>query len=413
MYRSNVDKSKLVIGFEDINRDSRNCDHDFNDLVFAVNVSSLSAIRTSNINNHETITHEGTMLWEDSRFLSDDTNRILDFNKLCYEYKVEEHFDGNYLDSIEIVLFVPYPSSHQRRAQSTNNIGVRGPKKTPKLRDHKLQLNLGSNTNIRSIFRETSSDQKIHTEQIHMNENGRVSLIDSTRGMFPIQYQESKDDATLIFKPSRVKVHITFNSKKVMIGQFTFPYDFVLQIVASYGILYDLESTKQYSTENSFLLPDTDTLRMLHLPNVVGFSPVKKKYNISSGYPHFKRYLKKKHRYWPNWNDKSVSHKLTTQIDTTFARNIEGSLWYGKRHTSTQSLCSCPIFQANITLTWQQVKENQDEVVEILQHYTNMNLDTGFVSIVTHQTILLDSTNQLQYYDNDDGKIWSNFLCFI
>ena len=116
-YISPVDPTMIIYGVEDIKR-TRTSDHDFNDLVFSVNPSPMSAIDTSSYNSRTDVIFEGTTLAEDLLALQETDlslqsqlvdavsnvdafgNRILDLETLTDIVRISGPGEGGFLNTM-------------------------------------------------------------------------------------------------------------------------------------------------------------------------------------------------------------------------------------------------------------------------------------------------------------------------
>ena len=87
-------ENKFIIGIEDIHKQNRNCDHDHNDGIFLIEVTSKSNIENNFgvkiKEEEEIISYKGTLLFEDM-----DRNEDGDYNDIFSEYNIIETIDRN------------------------------------------------------------------------------------------------------------------------------------------------------------------------------------------------------------------------------------------------------------------------------------------------------------------------------
>jgi LruC domain-containing protein len=92
-YLSSVDRSMVVYGVEDLRRNRSRCDHDFNDAVFGVTMTSVSGIAPESIND-ATLNHtRGTVFCDDIH--EERKGHDFDYNDLVLEYRCIESLAPN------------------------------------------------------------------------------------------------------------------------------------------------------------------------------------------------------------------------------------------------------------------------------------------------------------------------------
>ena len=91
--RSTADENSFIIGFEDINRERPNCDHDMNDCIILVTVNDYKNIDddfyiSATEDDEETINYKGTLIFED--IAGGVSREDVDYNDIVAEYHISE-----------------------------------------------------------------------------------------------------------------------------------------------------------------------------------------------------------------------------------------------------------------------------------------------------------------------------------
>ena len=87
-FRSESDGTLIIYGVEDINRNRKNCDNDFNDAVFSVEMNSISDLSPESYNSRLVQRNRGTIFCEDIR--NDRLGHDFDYNDFVAEFRGTE-----------------------------------------------------------------------------------------------------------------------------------------------------------------------------------------------------------------------------------------------------------------------------------------------------------------------------------
>jgi len=288
-YKSVVDPTKIVYGFEDIRRTKGNCDHDFNDLTFFITPSPLTAIDTT-YNSTTSQVFQGVFLCED---LLNKPTADLDYNDLGGTYKVTETISSDKITSILFELNVAC-----RGASLNHNFGVIVPniKNMQDVHIYKEHYRSAENTEFSEI-----------TSDIIGQGTDKIPIIIDTKEFLPngsIWATNTIKD-TAIQTPSLVKLRIDFGGDGVERSELNgmyFPYNFYLDVFRGDKPMWSLFSDQDYSdVSEEYTNMGINTLKkILILENITSFRFPFEKQPFGRVYHKYKSFLCN-NPYYRNW----------------------------------------------------------------------------------------------------------------
>lgn len=325
-YRSEVDDTKIVNGFEDIHRDKSWCDHDFNDLVFYATATPPTAIDPVCYNSTTQQTFKGTILCEDQwnkNAVPGGNNDIdNDYNDLSLYYNIVETLSETKIKNLCFKLEV-----FSRGATYDHDFGI----VIPNIK----------NTNAK-IYRETYTSSTNTTTLTNITNNiigktNNVPIISDTKVFFPDTsvWATNTISGTDIIEPSWVKLRIVFPGDGVErseLDDISFPYNFYLKSwfiqesqVKTRHILY---SKNLYSDvpSSSSSLGIVNRPKILILENVTEFRVPIEKQRVSYVYHKYNSYLAGNNKflawYLPRYARENLLYPLVDAEDTHSWNNM-------------------------------------------------------------------------------------------
>lgn len=293
----------FVYGTEDINRTQPWCDHDFNDLIFGVQVGDLNAIHPRCV-NYTTLSYEGTVMCEDLNKATAFMDR--DYNDLVGEYKIVEHVVAG-SDDIAAVE-VGFVLKH-RGANYDHDFGLI----IPHVR------NQAGTTIIRqqyNAFAQTDSLADITAATIG-TETDRIVLIEGTKQFLTDAQVFANTQTTGHLSPSIVKLRVQFPVPvpRSELGNRTAPYQFFLRcyrrpLSRDPNFVHEFFSDTMYSHSSPEFKVSTQKEKIFVLPGVTDWKPPIEKTKLVHAYKRLVKYLdtyRQKHRKWWRW---PVSHRV-------------------------------------------------------------------------------------------------------
>jgi len=285
-YRSKIDTTKVVYGVEDIHRGKAYCDHDFNDLVFAVNVSPISAIEQSCFNSTTEQAFTGTILCED---LLNKVNADYDYNDLTLKLNIIETLNDTKIQSLMFIF-----EGLTRGASLNHTFGVVIP---------------SIKTSNAKIYREVYIKSTGYTEVANITTDiigqgtDRVPIIQSTKDFLPNGsiWATNTINGTTVVVPSIAKLRIVFPGdgiERASLNNLVFPYNFYLEVHKGHGN-YFIYSDQEYTdvSNESKASGITQKKKIIVLPDVEDFRVPLEKVPLRKAYHKFKDYLKGDNKY--------------------------------------------------------------------------------------------------------------------
>ena len=302
----------IVYGVEDINRTKSYCDHDFNDLIYFVTPTPITAVDIRSY-NYTTQRYEGTFLCEDLSVQKTIQDR--DYNDFVGEYYIEEKLDVNYdIQSIECKLV-----GLHRGASYDHSFGFVIPNIKTKTGTIFVEEYVSSTDE--STFRDISAD-------VFGSGTDRVKMIDSTKHFLPKPINTDFSN-TIIgetqVEPSYVRMKITFDSPvpRADILNTQAPYEFFLQSWISgttSGKSHYYYSNDIYDNVSSELqsIGVTKKEKILILKDFINFRVPLERKKLVHAFPYFLRYLQSNRLKFRNWYENpntSRTYPYITHID--------------------------------------------------------------------------------------------------
>ena len=284
-FKSTTDPTKIIYGAEDILRTKRNCDHDFDDLLFYITPSPIGSIAENTYNSKLKQEFTGSILCED---LLNRENADLDYDDFCAEYNVVECIENDKIISITFTI-----TGLCRGATLDHDFGV----VIPKIK----------NMSGVEIIRETYiKSTNTNTLEYILNENGsdRIAIIKSTKNFLPSDtiWATNTIDGHVTVLPSYVKMKIIFPGDGVSrseINNVYFPYNFYLRVYRDDYYMWDLYSDEYYTDVSSDMKAEgiNEKKKILLLEGVTGIRYPYEKKPLRVAYYNFLKYLKGDKRY--------------------------------------------------------------------------------------------------------------------
>lgn len=298
-FQSSVENDKIIYGFEDLRRDYYS-DDDFNDLIYYIKPSPISAIESYSINSLENQVYDGFILCEDIKEGKGD----FDYNDLTMQYSIcEKLLENGNIQSIRIKLQGLY------RGASLNHIfGVIIP-------------NIKSLQNCK-IYRETyiyhsdTTERECLTKQIIGKGTDKVPIIADTGSFLPSNESVFTNTTTNNngITPSYSVLKIIFGPDGINrseLNSIAFPYRFYLDVFRKTDdvntLKYTLYSDEIYDASTKLKnLGIPQKKKILILNDVHSFRIPFEKRNLKSAYPRFIKHLQNNAVY-SSWYSENVA----------------------------------------------------------------------------------------------------------
>lgn len=377
-YRSQVDETKIIYGFEDIRRDKRWCDHDFNDLIYCVTCTPFKSIIDGSYNSVKTQTYNGYIVCEDIAHKSGDH----DFNDLMLQYHIVENLKDDLIFDINFYL-----TGLHRGAAYDHEFGVVIP-------------NIKSIDGVkmfREIYRSSSKTSTL-TNLTNGNKSDRVPLIPDTRNFLPENQSFATNtigESTLL--PSFVKVKVVFPGgvSREKLNNVAFPYVFYLDVAGRKRSRYTLLSDSVYDYTSSELknLGVDKKARILVLENVESFKIPKEKLPLRKAYPRIINYLTGDIRFIA-WFQARLAKSEYTQ-DSLIGSDIHTYHDYLEDSYSVEDVFSAEVALSMNELTW---KFNEESATELLEDY-------NCTSVIDWNNMSDTNVNDLVDLFNQNGEM--------
>lgn len=329
-YRSSVDDSKIIFGFEDLRRDHYS-DDDFNDLVFIVTPSPISSINVASFNSMSTQTYNGHILCEDI----EDTSSDFDYNDLTLKYEITEHIS----DSKISCIYMKFQGKH-RGASYNHDFGVIIP-------GIKSQINC-------KIYREVyvteneGLEKKCMTSRIISSGSDKIPIIENTKSFLNGDYTNTKGSYVV---PSYVVLKILFPTHvdRSDLNNIVMPYRFYLDVYTkNYAVLdHTLYSDSNYPSSQKMQSLNIQTKKKIMI--IEGCDSIRvpiEKGKLHKAYPKFITNLI--YNNYKNWYSDDVSRpeflreKITHTDNHSWDSYLSNASNSSYKLTSGNSLIICP-----------------------------------------------------------------------
>lgn len=281
--RSEVDPTRIIVGFEDLNRDG-NSDDDFNDLILFATVNPAGGVDDSTINDKKVNSAKGTLVCDDQ--IKKESYVDNDYSDLISEYYMKETYSGKYIKEIDMVLHFKHRSA---------------------MFDHKFGFIIPNISKCDvSCKRETfiGKSQVSVIEDIKPTDKDEIILSDSTMKLLPAS-GNSKYYANTVYgwntdanrtDCSSIKCKITFNKEVTSddLENVSMPYFPILNVYPSgsteKGRYYQIKYGELYDSTNNLNLTKK-VPKILNLKDKLNYQCARDYYPMIEAYPRFARYL--------------------------------------------------------------------------------------------------------------------------
>jgi len=331
-YRSSVDDSKIIFGFEDLRRD-HSSDDDFNDLVFLVTPSPISSINVTSFNSMSKQSYNGHILCEDIEEVISD----FDYNDLTLKYYITEHVDD---DGKIGCLYMKFQGKH-RGALYNHDFGVIIP-------------GIKSQTNCK-IYKEVyvtengGVEKKCITSQIIGSGSDKIPIIKNTKSFLVGDYTNTTGPNNVL--PSYVVLKILFPThvSRSELNDIVMPYRFYLDVYTKdYTVLdHTIYSDSTYPSSQkmqSLGIPNKKKIIVIEGCDSIGV-PIEKR-KLHKAYPKFITNMR--YNNYKNWYSNDVSKPEFLREKITHIDNHSWDSYLGNASnvsfelTSGDSLLMCP-----------------------------------------------------------------------
>lgn len=382
-FRSSTEPDKIIYGAEDILRTKAFCDHDFNDLIFYVTPTPMTAILNNSYNSLEEQEFTGTILCED---LLNRPKADLDYDDLCLEYKVTEIINNNKIQSI--VFFI---KGLCRGASLDHDFGVvipniKGMQNVKIIRETHIKSN---NTNIIEYL----------ANDIVNKGTDKVPLIKSTKNFLPegTSWATNTINGVENVDLSYVTMKIIFPNGGISrseINNLTFPYNFYLRVYRDDYFMWDLFSDELYDdvSDNLKNAGITEKKKIIILEGLTDVQYPLEKKPLRVAYYRFENYLKGDLRYTAWYSKKWAKEyllypKITDTINYTWNKtlgtNSEINGLMVLPHNSSTSWnynnISNTLSKNNLTSSsvfdWDDItSENSETIIKFIQDFSTLHI---------------------------------------
>lgn len=318
--QSTVDPSKIIYGFEDLNRDSGS-DNDFNDLLYYVTYSPLSSLSRSSFNIDGVDNSKGTIICNDETDFTGIHND-LDYNDIVASYDFNTSLSGGKIAAIEAVFHLKH-----RGSWHDHSFGVIIPNISSLKGTAKRETFIGQST--------TATVEDISSAVFSLeNKEDEVEVCFSTRTLLPPNPKTvgfcNTVGSWLVEDnqvwPSSVRIVLTFTEPvdRNFFNTHIEPYIPYLRIWSSAKAGEGESLTRRYDTpiEAPGILTNggINMIRPIYiLPGEVAYRPAKEKSCLHHAYPRFFTYVKSnetdQEKWWDNVNFAEPKLLLSTYTD--------------------------------------------------------------------------------------------------
>ena len=425
-YNSISDNSKIIYGVEDIVRDKSYCDHDFNDMIYTLNISPITSVNPKSFNSLELQNFKGTILCED---LLNNPNQDYDYNDLILNYEVVENLDKN-TSKILSIFFKIYLIS--RGASRDHEFGVIIP-------------HIKNNENVIIINEENKTDDNQityynQTNDIKNSGSDRVAIVKSTKNCFKgVDWATNTLDGNANVTPSVCTTRILFLNGGVDRSELNnryFPYNFYLKVerdVNSYYYLYSDQYYDDISNESKNSLINNKK-KIIILENVENFRIPLEKKGLKRAYPKFLHYLRGHKKFLGTWytdkyskdkllkpiltyenyesNNKHMNNENIINENNLYVINleIENDINYVWNENNMQNILSNNSLNISSLLDWNNIINYDVNKINTLIYFINKY---GKTNVLNNNNY---SSNDLNYYislsslENDENRNVIDFL---
>lgn len=332
-YRSSVDDSKIIFGFEDLRRDHYS-DDDFNDLVFLVTPSPISSIDVTSFNSMSKQSYNGHILCEDIEEATSD----FDYNDLTLKYDITEHVDDD--DGKIGCLYMKFQGKH-RGALYNHDFGVIIP-------------GIKSQTDCK-IYREVyvtengGVEKKCITSQIIGSGSDKIPIIKNTKSFLVGDYTNTTGPNNVL--PSYVVLKILFPThvSRSELNNTVMPYRFYIDVYTKdYTVLdHTIYSDSTYPSSQKMRSLGIQTKKKIMV--IEGCDSIRvpiEKRKLHKAYPKFITNLR--YNSYKNWYSDAVSKPEFLREKITHIDNHSWDIYLGNvsnasyKLTDGNSLLICP-----------------------------------------------------------------------
>lgn len=301
-YRSKVNPTLLIMGWEDVNRTIGWCDHDFNDNVFTVKVEPFSALDDDCFNDGTTQSYRGTVLCEDLKGPTARHDR--DYNDLNGEYHFVESLDNQ---GKLVGLEASFVFKH-RGAHYDHNFGFILPRV-----HHIADAVITRETHQGETGEHVVTDM---SQAVRDSGSDRIAFTESTRTLVTDGSQwANTQNENVVPSISKIKIEFPTPIDLDYLKNAHPPYSWYLRCYRRPDTRNERRTHELFSgTKYDFHSAETGSTtfdKILVLPNIVNFECPREKIALVHAYGMLRRFLQTgndKFRYWykDNWDKRVV-----------------------------------------------------------------------------------------------------------
>ena len=254
-FRSNVENTKIIYGFEDLRRDHRS-DDDFNDMVYYITPSPIDAIDPNSFNSVTEQNFNGYILCEDIKKEGD-----FDYNDVTFKYNITELLESQNNES-KIKSIIIKLVCYSRGADFNHNFGVIFPN-IKKIEKCKIYQEIW--------IQETEETNKFTLSNSVINSGSdKICLVKNTKNFLAntLNQNHTNTDISIegMVKPSYSLTKIIFPEPVSKAGFVEFPYRFYLDVFKKSNIQNGLETgLLDHTIYSDYLYPASKKIRDLGL----------------------------------------------------------------------------------------------------------------------------------------------------
>lgn len=295
--RSSVDPDTFLIGWEDINRQHWNCDHDFNDCVLMFRCSSINNIKPeSYAKNISYEYYRGTILVED--LPNDQSHHDNDYNDVAGEYAIKETIEND--SDLKELTFAFHLKG--RGAKYDHEFGFGIPELANYTGTATRYTYIGANTT--PAFTDDISESVFHTSNTH----GRVNLIPSTKTLMPTEMPDTIQVCTIIVK---ITLDNVITRSLIPIA----PYNIYAKVFRNRSTeLYTESSINTTNSDAALSYGITELYNILVLRNWTKYQIPFERTPLFTVYPWSIDYIKENKQKRLNWYSFMKQSKLHTYV---------------------------------------------------------------------------------------------------